>query len=529
MILKRTGLFAATALAAWSACAPPSRPSVVDAFATDDGKGDAAKSTKLVDDLSPDSVVDGDFDRKTRVYGYLVEAKRGAKLTAALSATAGADANGPQPGAALDTFLGVYGPFESIKKPGPAIVESDDDGDQRAAPPVQFEAQEDARYLVLFSSWEDPGKGHYRLSVSCEGTDLQCRRPDWQKPCAAGTIYIQGGQINADTIWDQCEVVLLEPTTLATGKTLTIKPGVTVKGNFLGGDAFGNVTLNAAGTLQASGTAEHPIAFTSLKRERGWGGLVLSGKGSSLDNVVIERANVAVSIPQGGGATLTNVLLEGVTLGQRSASGVLAAADVDATFTRALVKGFTVGLNLANAHQLVVEDSIIRENQTGVVINGTGGQPACWQAAPPTTWRDPRFVHTDIVANFGAAVNINGADILVQIESSNIIKNGGGIVIQGGGLHPESYLRRNNIYGNGGGGGAQVTSYHVAGNGVLDLSENYWSFISDPELSASFATPCNGPRTFRGFSPVPIADAGPRPQNLCDSVKQESWAQKQAQ
>jgi hypothetical protein len=283
---------------------------------------------------------------------------------------------------------------------------------------VKFESQTDARYLVAFSSWEDTGKGHYRLSVSCEGTDLQCRRPDWKKPCVDGTIYLQGGRVETSQTWEQCEVVLLEPTTIAKEATLTIRPGVTVKGNFLGGDSFGNVTLIAEGTLQASGT--------------------------------------------------------------------------------------------------VVEDSVIRENQTGVLISGAGATNQCYSVSSPTVWRDPRFVHTDIVANAGLGILIQGSDVLVQVESCNIVKNaGGGIQVLGSALNPESYLRRNNIHGN---TGLQVYSLHRSG--TLDISGNY---------CASWQMACDGTVTFRGFSPTAIADAGPRPERLCDSVKQENWAQKQSQ
>jgi hypothetical protein len=36
--------------------------------------------------------------------------------------------------------------------------------------------------------------------------------------------------------------------------------------------------------------------------------------------------------------------------------------------------------------------------------------------------------------------------------------------------------------------------------------------------------PCNGQRTFTGFSPVKIADAGPRKATLIPTVVSECWA-----
>ena len=71
-----------------------------------------------------------------------------------------------------------------------------------AAPPVSFEVEQDGRYLVAFSSWDDTGTGDYRLDIECEGTDFQCRRPDFVKPCTAGQIFIQGTTIAQDTASD---------------------------------------------------------------------------------------------------------------------------------------------------------------------------------------------------------------------------------------------------------------------------------------------------------------------------------------
>lgn len=59
---------------------------------------------------------------------------------------------------------------------------------------------------------------------------------------------------------------------------------------------------------------------------------------------------------------------------------------------------------------------------------------------------------------------------------------------------------------------------------MLDISNNYWVHISDPQLSQSWSMPCNGQRTFTGFSPVKIADAGPRKATLIPTVVSECWA-----
>ncbi len=500
------------------------------AFGADDGKGDAAKSTKLVDDIALDSRVQGNFDPRVRVYGYLFEAKRGAKLKAALKATAGADANGPADGAALDTYLAVYGPYKSAQEPGQRLRESDDVGASTAAGPIDLPVEQDGKYLLAFTSFEDTGKGKYELSLECDGTDLQCRRPEWDSPCKPGTVYIQGATIDADTTWDSCETVLLENATVAEGKTLTIRPGVSVKGNFIGTAPFGSVQLVVNGTLQAAGTKENPVAFTAYKDGFGWGGLSLVGPSHSISHAYIEKANVAVTLANKTTATLSDIVLEGTTLqGAMPTAGVFGGADARATFDRALVKGFQTGLHLGNSEFIHVEDSVVRANSIGVRVDGESPSNSCSANPPaPPRWRDPVFLHSDIVENTNGGVLINGSDVLIQIEASNIIKNGAyGIQIVGRNLNPMSFVRSNNIHGNAAAGTAQVLSYHWAGGGVLDISNNYWSAVSDPELSASWLMACNGQRTSTGFSPSPISTAGPRVEKLTDPVKQQTWQQQQ--
>jgi len=122
-------------------------------------------------------------------------------------------------------------------------------------------------------------------------------------------------------------------------------------------------------------------------------------------------------------------------------------------------------------------------------------------------------------------VLVYGSDVLVQISKSNIVGNKyGGVEIQGGTINAQSYFRQNNVFDN----GAQnnnwdVRTYHSAG--TLDISGNYWKDISDPELSANWQRVCGqGAITFTGFSPVLIADAGPRKETLIPPVKDGCWA-----
>ncbi|MGE0871034.1 MAG: right-handed parallel beta-helix repeat-containing protein [Kofleriaceae bacterium] len=488
-------------------------------FGGDDGKADAARSTKLIDDMGPNSVVQGTFAPRVRVYGYVINAKAGATLNIALKATAGSNAMDIPNGPALDTVMHLYGPFQSTQQPGPLLEESED-GDTLAAPPIDFAVPADGKYLLAFSSWEDTGSGEYELKVGCTGTDFACLRPEANKPCKAGTFYLQGGQVNADTTWDTCETILLEPTTVAAGKTLTVAPGVIVKANYLGTSSVSDVGLTVNGMLRAAGTREHPILFTSLKPDRVWRGITLNGGANTISDAFFERADTAILLQANAHADVTDVVLDGTGGGR---FGIYANRDVNATFVRALVTKFGVGIDLADSHSLFIEDSVIRENVVGIRVRGLGGQiSTCGNPPVVTTWRDPVIRHTDIVKNTGNGIEIWGSDAFLQVEDSNLINNvGDGLMLYGTQLHQDSYLRNNNIHGNGNGAKRDIYTYHRAG--TLDVSSNYWIDISDPDLSMSWRAQCGGTIKFTGFSPMPIAGTGPRLENLCDAVKGETW------
>lgn len=523
------GLVAATGLGA-AACG--SEEEAKDGIALDavtaDGKSDLGRSAKVIDAVGPQSTITGEFNPRVRVYAYVVEANAGAKLDISLDAKAGDDALDLQEDGALDTVLAVYGPYADRQNPGPLLVESEDGDESLAAPPVSFEVEQDGRYLVAFSSYNDTGTGKYTLNLGCEGTDFQCRRANLDdKECKEGQLFVQGGQVTEDTVWESCEVVLLEPTTVAAEATLTIDPGVTVKGNFLSGQSgagnFGDVNLNVLGTIQAVGTKDHPIRFTSLT-ENGWGGIVLSGQSNSIEHAFIDNASVAITLNEDSTGEITDVVLDGELHLDDGASvngqaGIRGMTNSQAVFKRALVHGYQNGLH-ANQSQLIeIEDSVIRNNGNGVFIQGEGGRITRCQNPPAVNvWRDPVIRYSDIHHN-QMGIRIDGSDALLKIEYSNIVDNEShALAVYGTQLNEESFLRNNNIVRNNS-GEMQVRTYHRQGQ--IDISMNYWEDISDPELSANWRLDCQGTIDFSGFHPEPVADAGPREEALRDEVKQE--------
>ncbi|MFO0675101.1 MAG: right-handed parallel beta-helix repeat-containing protein [Polyangiaceae bacterium] len=469
--------------------------------------GDQAR---ILQTIGPDAVVDGRFDPRVRVLGYVVEAKAGATVAVTLDARPGTDAIGTT---SLDLVMAIY-PYATTGL-GPAITTSSN-GQVLSTTPLRFTAPTDGKFLVAFSSWNDTGTGTYRLKTECAGTDFQCRRPRATTPCTPGTTFVRGNSIPTDTTWDQCEVVLLEPLVVPAGVTLTVRPGVVVKGNYLGTGDFGTVNLRVDGTLQAAGTPDAPIAFTSYVANKGWGGLALYGKNNTLSDAYVERASVGITLGTGSSATIQDTIVQGLP-GGASLFGILALNASEVNVSRSVVKKFQIGIQVSDVPVFNLKDSVVRENsQHGVVAGNANGSQSCGGSSA-TVFRDPTITNSEIRKNGRAGIYVGSPNVHLVVSQSLITENAGpAISIETTGLQPTSYLRDNNILGN---AQPQVVSWHR--NGSLDISSNYWNAISDPALSANWSFPCGSSSafTFTRFSPTPIPNVGPDFPNLREAVR----------
>jgi hypothetical protein len=493
------------------------------------GKADIGSSAKVLEDVALDSTTKGSFEAGVRAYGYEFEAKKGAAVTAKLN-TENAD------GESLDTYMVLYGPAEDGDI-GPRIKRRFNGNS------LSYEVKENGSYLLAFTTFSNVKSADYSFSLKCDGTDFQCSRPDWEKSCEEKTKYIRGGQdITEDTTWNACNVVLLESTTVKKDATLTISPGVTVKGNFVGEDngRFGNVRLRAdKGTIQASGTEDDPIAFTAKVDEKGWGGLEFSeSQGNVFQNVVVEKAQTAFDIMRQSKVEVTDALIQGRAetfkrnKGFDGTAGIYVRSDATATFERAVVKGLEYGIRANGQENLVMRDSIIRDNFDGVFLQTDGHRKdRCLNDSDPEegTVRDPKIVHTDIVNNAGNGIEIEGDNAFLQVEKSNLVNNGeAAVLVLGTQLAGDSYIQNSNIFANNveNSDDSQIRTYHQ--ESTLRLTDNYWKDTSDPALSNNWRNTCadeGGDINFEGFMPKLIADAGPRKEKCKEQVYQHSFAQ----
>lgn len=141
-------------------------------------------------------------------------------------------------------------------------------------------------------------------------------------------LSLDGGTLAADAQWNQTQVVYHIPSEVIVpaGKTLTISPGMVVKSE--SPSNYGRLVVN--GTLQADGTPELPIIFTSVHDDTvggdtdnstvapgvyDWFGMRLENATSILDHVEVRYARDGSSIGSaavtvdGGSLTFMNGLI----------------------------------------------------------------------------------------------------------------------------------------------------------------------------------------------------------------------------
>jgi hypothetical protein len=131
---------------------------------------------------------------------------------------------------------------------------------------------------------------------------------DPQNTVYSSTGITVSGEITTNTTWTTGNTYLLQGLTyVKNGATLTIQPGVTIRG----AGAGASLIITKGSKINAVGTATSPIVFTSNNaagsRNKGdWGGIILLGNGSfNLNNGVnnIEGITASTDTQYGGGLT----------------------------------------------------------------------------------------------------------------------------------------------------------------------------------------------------------------------------------
>ena len=134
-------------------------------------------------------------------------------------------------------------------------------------------------------------------------------------------IRVRYGSITRSGIWrrfEGLEYTIATTTVVQANTTLTIEPGVTVRGS------ISTSRIYVYGTLAALGTPEQPITFTGVG-DAGWFGLDISSDGTGLlTHCLIERANTGIYQHGAGTIALTDCTVRNGSTGIRATSGTVA-------------------------------------------------------------------------------------------------------------------------------------------------------------------------------------------------------------
>ena len=120
------------------------------------------------------------------------------------------------------------------------------------------------------------------IATSCRKIEMDGGTSVIQQPTTPGvqTIVLKG-RIDKDTVLREgTNYILSGIVYIVNNATLTVQPGVTVKGDYVGANVAALVITRGAKII-ADGTQEKPIVFTSnspVPRSGDWGGIVICGK-----------------------------------------------------------------------------------------------------------------------------------------------------------------------------------------------------------------------------------------------------------
>ncbi|KAF5063552.1 hypothetical protein DSECCO2_293260 [anaerobic digester metagenome] len=121
--------------------------------------------------------------------------------------------------------------------------------------------------VVTFTAGDQAGAGSVELSIT-DNADQTSKATAVISVLAEQVIFNVDGNITANTTWETGKVYILKSRiAVVSGVTLTIKPGVVVKGE-AGTGANATALIIARGAqIKAEGTADQPIIFTSIADE----------------------------------------------------------------------------------------------------------------------------------------------------------------------------------------------------------------------------------------------------------------------
>jgi hypothetical protein len=240
-------------------------------------------------------------------------------------------------------------------------------------------------------------------------------------PHSAQADVLHQDHIVEDTTWraSQGDHIVIGQITVLPGATLTIEPGVTIRGY----SEFPFGTIVVRGALEATGTVAEPVVFTRHHATGNWQGLGFdSGAQATLENCEFRYAKKGVAVYwEPTAVSVTNCLFELNEIGVFGSDGP----------------------------QLVIRNCLIQNNFEGVNIETP---PLDDEVSPPT------------VLEGSTIINNEWAGVHLEYRST---------ILMG------SFQTGNNIYGNGTG---QLGRDFWNGSENVDAPYVYWGVLAESEV-----------------------------------------------
>ncbi|MBL0049086.1 MAG: hypothetical protein IPP32_13460 [Bacteroidetes bacterium] len=107
------------------------------------------------------------------------------------------------------------------------------------------------------------------LINGCKKDESTTETPEDTTPACTPTVVEVTTNISSPTTWDPCHIYVINASSIDVSSTLTIQAGTIIK---FKNNVFDNaITVSATGQINAVGTADKPIVFTSFKDDANGG------------------------------------------------------------------------------------------------------------------------------------------------------------------------------------------------------------------------------------------------------------------
>jgi parallel beta-helix repeat protein len=270
---------------------------------------------------------------------------------------------------------------------------------------------------------------------------------------AANATYVEG-EIVQNTIWTLTDspFIVVKDVIVKPGFTLTIEPGVEVRFG-------GNFSLTVNGKLNATGTAERMITFTSNRlepRPGDWKTVEFANRTdhSTLAYCVVEYAVNGITIDKG------NAEIKNSQVSNNLQNGVYIKNDNSAYIHDNTVDFNKNGVFIADSSGSTIENNIISANsENGIYLQSSEGQ----------------YVNSISILSNTLSTNLRGiyvyGQVTTNIAQNSISYNDVGVYFQ----NATSVLpiQFNDVYGN-------ICGMNVSASDTIDANYNYWGDAQGP-------------------------------------------------